>query len=119
MIGEHELVLAGMNVPDFLARVMNNESLVKLFISKFVEDENFARLSAAFAAGDAATAESACHTLKGMCGNMSLTRLFTGFQQQLAHLRAGAWEAAKACQAELSALHETAVQHLRAFLASR
>ncbi len=116
MTNEKELQLAGMDVASFLARIMNNEALVKLFVKKFVEDSNFALLEQAVEAGDLQAATSACHTLKGMCGNMSLTRLFELLQLQLAAFRGGENDKAVAMMTEIVPLYQTAISHMKAWL---
>ncbi len=118
MTNREELVLAGMDVEDFLARIMNNEALVSLFVSKFVADGSYGALCAAIAEGDMKAAEFACHTLKGMCGNLSLGRLFDLFVAQLALFRAGRGEEAVAMMADIAPAWEDALVHLRAWLAS-
>ena len=49
--------------------------LVEKFIGKFLEDASFQSLCSAMEAGDRAEAFRAAHTLKGVCANLSFTRL--------------------------------------------
>ena len=46
--------------------------------------------------GDAEAALAASHTLKGVCGNLSMTALFDLLTRQVAAFRAGDWEGAVA-----------------------
>lgn len=51
--------------------------LVEKFVGKFLEDKSYETLCRLIAAGDRAEAFRAAHTLKGVCANLSFTRLFT------------------------------------------
>ena len=50
--------------------------LVEKFVGKFLEDKSYETLCRQIAAGDRAEAFRAAHTLKGVCANLSFTRLF-------------------------------------------
>lgn len=54
-----------------------SDRLVKRFITKFLDDGSYAELSQAMAAGQRESAFRAAHTLKGVCANLSFTRLLT------------------------------------------
>ncbi len=111
-----ELTNAGMNVEEFLGRVMQNTALVKILVKKFLEDKNFEELVSAVGTGDMKAAELHCHTLKGMCGNMSLTELFNLFVDQLALFRAGDYAKAVALMPKISELYKNAEEHLNFWL---
>lgn len=81
---------AGIDVESALGRFMGNEMLLERFMKKFLEDSNFENLRKALAAKDLDAAISASHTLKGLCGNLSMTVLFDLFTKQVAVLRARA-----------------------------
>ena len=49
--------------------------LVEKFVGKFLEDKSYETLCRQIAAGDRAEAFRAAHTLKGVCANLSFTRL--------------------------------------------
>ncbi len=116
---ENELRLAGMDLPDLLRRLMGNEKLVGLFVKKFLEDGNYLQLQTAVARGDWAAAEHASHTLKGMCGNLSLKELFGLFDRQVRHLRAGETQQAAGMMTEITAAFEASAGHLKAWLAAQ
>ncbi len=111
------LTRAGMDVEGFLNRLMGNASLVRMFIQKFTEDKNCERLVAAFAAGDMHAAEMASHTLKGMCGNLSLTELYRLFTEQTNLIRAGAYGQAESMMPEITARFRQTIDGMKAFLA--
>lgn len=81
------LAAAGVGLEDALGRFMNNEGLLERFLKKFPEDGNYQKLTEAVAAGDWEAALTASHTLKGMCGNLSLTRLYQLFTDQVDLIR--------------------------------
>lgn len=66
---------AGNDVDDALARFMGNEAMYVKFLGKLAGDDSFDKLSAAFAAGDVKECFAASHTLKGVLGNLGLTKL--------------------------------------------
>ncbi len=111
-----ELTLAGIDTADLLNRLMNNQALVKVLVKKFLEDKTHETLLAAMDAGDLETAERASHTLKGMCGNMSLKHLFDLYMTQLTHFRQGRPEEAMAMRTEIDAAYHEATSHMRLWL---
>ena len=96
-----QLTDGGIDVNDALERFMGNEGLFERFLKKFADDENYEKLKAAVSEGDAETMLTASHTLKGVCGNLSMTELFTLFDHQVKELRAGNTEGAKALMNEI------------------
>ena len=114
---EQELILAGVDVKDMMARFMNNERLAKMIVGRFVQDTTYNQLCNAIAAGDMKAAEFACHTLKGICGNLSLKELFELFQEQLRLFRSGEAPRAVAMMAQLGPEYDRALTHLKQWLA--
>ena len=90
------LCAAGIDVEAALARMMGSEALLARLLKKFLDDANYAKLQDAVARSDAETALTASHTLKGVCGNLSMTALFDLLTRQVAAFRAGDWEGAVA-----------------------
>lgn len=97
---------AGIDVEDALGRFMGNEMLFSRFLKKFTEDANYEKLSQAIAAKDAEAAVAASHTLKGVCGNLSMTKLHELLTRQVAALRGGDWETASGLMPEISQAYE-------------
>lgn len=87
---------AGIDVSGALERFMGNDALLERFLNKFLSDANYEKLTAAMDAGDKETALTAAHTLKGVCGNLSMTELFDLLTKQVAAFRAEDWDGAKA-----------------------
>ena len=100
---------AGIDVDSALERFMGNEKLLDKFLGKFPADQNYTKLVEAIAAGDNDAALTASHTLKGVCGNLSMTALFELVNGQLAAMRAGQWEKAFAMMDEITPLYEKVV----------
>lgn len=116
---DRELVLAGVDVPDLLARFMNNTKLMKMIVGKFLEDQTYQKLCDAIAQGDMQAAEFACHSLKGVCGNLSLTKLFQQLQEQLRLFRAGDHHQAVAMMDSIVPEFENTIAHLKIWLAQQ
>lgn len=104
---------AGVDVDGALARLMGNEALLVRLLKKFPEDQNYAKLVSAMERGDAEAALAASHTLKGVCGNLSMTALFDLFARQVAALRAGQWQEAADMLAQIGPAYEKTVAAIR------
>ena len=90
------LCAAGIDVEAALARMMGSEALLARLLKKFLDDANCEKLHSAIAAGDREAALAAAHTLKGVCGNLSMTALFDLLTHQVTAFRADDWEGAVA-----------------------
>ena len=98
---KQRLTAAGIDLDGALERFMGNEALLERFLKRFLQDENEALLSAALTGGDLDGALAASHTLKGVCGNLSMTALFDLFSRQVTALRAGDVALAAGMMAEI------------------
>lgn len=65
-----------------------SQRLVEKFARKFPDDQSYAELTAAMAAGDHDVAFRAAHTLKGVAANLSFTRLRASASELTELLRA-------------------------------
>lgn len=81
------LALGGIQADDALERFMGSEALLVRFLKRFLEDSTYDSLRQAVEAGDWQQTLTASHTLKGMCGNLSMTELYDLFTRQVALLR--------------------------------
>ena len=104
---------AGIDTADALARFMGNEALLERFLKKFLDDPNYGALKAAMAMGDQAGAVTASHTLKGMCGNLSMSRLSALFTSQVALLRQDDMAGAAGLMPEIAQAYEEAAAAIR------
>ena len=107
------LAAAQIDVDSALDRMMGSEALLERFLNKFLADPNYAALCAAVERRDEAAALTASHTLKGVCGNLSMTELFAQLTAQVAEFRAGDWDAAAARMPAITAPYGRAVAAIR------
>ncbi|HIR52229.1 MAG TPA: Hpt domain-containing protein [Candidatus Onthovicinus excrementipullorum] len=98
MTEERKYILkqAGISVEEVLGRFMGNDALLERMLHKFLEDQTYAQLAEAMEQEDRDRAFQAAHTLKGVCGNLSMDRLFHLVSEQVELLRSGSWGAAQA-----------------------
>ena len=109
-----QLIDGGVDVDDALARFMGNEALLTRFLDKFPANENYGNLVAALADDRKEDAITACHALKGVCGNLSLTALFDLVNRQLIAMRADDWQTAAALMDDITAGYSAAVAAITA-----
>ena len=105
-----QLTDGGIDVNGALVRFMGNEGLFERFLKKFNDDENYGKLKEAVSNGDVENMITASHTLKGVCGNLSMTELFTLFDRQVKELRAGNTDSALALMSEIDEAYQKAMK---------
>ncbi len=72
---KERLINAGVDMPDALARFMDNEMLYGKFLKLFLADTSFSNLRESILNKDLKTAYSFAHTLKGVASNLSFRNL--------------------------------------------
>lgn len=107
------LVAAGIDTASALERMMGNEALLERFLKRFLDDTNFETLKKAIAENDQEAALTAAHTLKGLCGNLSMTVLFDLFTRQVAAFRGGDWAGAAAMMEDIAAAYDQVTAAIR------
>ena len=85
----------GGDYDEVIAR-LRSERLVQKFVLKFLDDRSFETLEAAMDGHDLETAFRAAHTIKGMCQNLSFTKLGKSSDELTEALRNGWGESAPA-----------------------
>ena len=65
-----------INLEDALKRMRGNATLYKRMVKLFIENKEFGELKIQLAQKDYAKAAETIHTIKGMTGNLSFTKLF-------------------------------------------
>lgn len=108
-----QLEAAGIDVASALERMMGSEALLERLLGKFLDDPQYPALRAALEAGDMERAVSAAHTLKGVCGNLSMTELYGLFTRQVDALRAGDLPLARGIMAEIAPAYEQVTAAIR------
>lgn len=114
MTDERKAILqaGGFNVDEAMNRFMNSEQLWIKFLKKFKADMSFRNLVEAIEEKDSEKAFAAAHTLKGITGNLAMTRFNALISEQTEHLRgeAGGMEAAAAMMPQITELYEDTVK---------
>lgn len=100
----------GIDADSLLERCMQNEPFMIRLLQKFLLDPTYVRLATAISSADMPTAEEAAHTMKGMCGNLSMDQLFQLLEQQLAALRAGDLEEGSRIMPAITHAYDAAVR---------
>lgn len=80
----------GANYEDVLGR-LTMERLVKKFLYKFADAKDMEELKSSLAAKDYETAFRMAHNLKGVCANLSITRLGASSSALCEELRGGSY----------------------------
>lgn len=107
-----------IDADSLLERCMGNEAFMIKLLEKFLQDATYARLDAALLAKDLATAREAAHTLKGLCGNLAMTRLFDLLDQQMQFLRAGNMSESRDMMPGIACAHAAAITAIETCLAA-
>ena len=111
-----QLIDAGVDVDSGMERFMGNKDLLMRFLRKFPGDDNYKNIISGLESGDYETAFRAAHTLKGLCGNLSLTKLQEIVSEQTELLRAEKWEEAKALMPQVTEVYNTTSEKLAPLL---
>lgn len=98
---------AGVDVVSGLERFMGNEALFERFFRRFMDDKSYAELVDAISCKDTERAFTAAHTLKGVCGNLSMVRMEKLVGSQVEALRAGDFISASNLMPDISAAYES------------
>lgn len=84
-----KLVNAGIDPESAIERFMGNEALYLKFLLRFPDDENYQNLCRFIEQQDCKNAFIAAHTLKGVCGNLSIKSMEDILKKQVEYLRNG------------------------------
>ena len=96
-----------------------SDSLIKRFITKFLDDSSYSELCRALEEGQREEAFRAAHTLKGVCANLGFDRLMTSVSALTELLRpevSGIPEEAVFMMNEVKHDYEMTVGAIRAYL---
>lgn len=84
-----KLESVGINVEEALERFSGVEELFERFLKKFIDDPEFNTLETSLNEADFETAFTACHTMKGVVGNLSIIPLYKIVFEETELLRNG------------------------------
>jgi len=96
---------------------LHGDRLVKKFILKFLDDPSYALLRSSMEERNCEEAFRAVHTIKGMCQNLSFSRLQASASALCEALRHGWTPEAEPLFAQVSADYETTAAAIRAYQA--
>lgn len=103
-----ELLLeAGIEPDSAIERFMGNEVLYMKYLLRFTEDQNYQSLCEAVDRGACKEAFVAAHTLKGVCGNLSITGMEGILREQVEYLRNNELENAENMMIQLKKAYDT------------
>ncbi len=106
------LAAYGIDTTDAMDRMDDDADLYKKLALKYLNNTNFVDLTAAMEVKDYDTAYNAAHTLKGVAGNLSFTKLYHIASSVCEALRQGESQAAETMMPDLKAAHEKVVEGL-------
>lgn len=104
----------GGDYEDVLSRLRSEQMAVK-YVIKFLDDGNFNILLRAMEEGTQEEAFRAAHTIKGMCQNLSFTRLANSSSLITEALRSGDMDSAKVMLGSVREDYERTAQAIRTF----
>lgn len=78
----------GLDIESARRRFLGNRALFEKFLFRFPEDQNYAKIMEAVKANQIEDAFTAAHTLKGLCGNLSLSKLYEKVSEVTERFRA-------------------------------
>ncbi len=112
---KQDLIDWGVNWKDLEDRFMNNEALIERFMFKFLNDKSFSLLTDELNNGNTEEAFKACHTLKGVTGNLSLD----GFKEPVIELtellRAGKTEGSSQLYEQIKEKYDPLIEILNKY----
>ena len=94
---------------------LRREQTVEKFLFKFLEDTSYALLQTSVTDGRYDEAFRAAHTLKGICQNLSFTKLYTSSSRMTEAFRAGENEQAVAGMPQLTADYQQTIHAIAAY----
>lgn len=103
---KEKLLSAGIEPESAVERFMGNEALFIKFLLRFENDENYFKLCEAMKENDCQNAFVAAHTLKGVCGNLSIKKMEALLRDQVEFLRRGDFEKARELMDHLQGEYE-------------
>ena len=91
-----------------------NETFIKKFVLKFLDDTSYVNLKEALATGNVEEAFRAAHTLKGVCLNLGFDNLYKASSAITELFRAGEFAGAKEAFEEVEKQYNITVNAIKA-----
>lgn len=109
----------GINTDSAVERFMGNEALYVKMLKKFLDDRTFEKLAEAVSQNSGKEALEASHTLKGICGNLSIEKLFDLFSNQVVLMRADKWDEAYAMMTGITETYNNVTETLKSWISAQ
>lgn len=103
----------GIDTDKAVERFVGNAALYSKMLKKFIDDGTFEKLVKAVSAHSNTEAFEASHTLKGLCGNLSIDRLFKLFSEQVVLMRTDKWNEAYDMMTEITQTYNETLDVLK------
>lgn len=113
---KEQLEALGINVDSALTRFMGLETLLIKSLTLFASDTTIETLKTAMQNNDAQSAYNAVHTIKGICGNLSMDALFLQAAKLCELLSAQDTETAKAKVPEFIQNYEAMLEGIKKWM---
>jgi HPt (histidine-containing phosphotransfer) domain-containing protein len=105
-----------IDIESGLRRVAGSAKIYAKILNSFLATEEFNKLAANLVAGDLEAATATAHGIKGISGNLSLTKLYNETVSFEAKLKQGVYESAE--KETLDAIMEKTREYLKILLAA-
>lgn len=102
-----KLLDAGINPDSAVERFMGNEALYMKYLLRFTDDDSYQKICRSMENEDCKGAFAAAHTLKGVCGNLSITGMEQLLREQVEYLRSGDLKKAQNMMGQLEEEYES------------
>lgn len=102
----------GIDYDDAMDRFGGNADLFKRLALKYLDDDRFARLTAAMQVDDFDEAYRQAHSLKGTAGNLSFAKLYNVTSEICINLREGEYAAAQSFMPDIALAHKRVIDAL-------
>lgn len=110
-----KLASYGIDFPDAMERMDDDEALYERLAFKYLNNTNYVDLVAAMEAKAYEDAYEAAHTLKGVSGNLSFSKLYKVSAAVSDALYQGEYQAAEQMMPDVKAAHEKVIEGLVAW----
>ena len=108
-----KLIETGVDVDEAMERFMGHYPLLEKFLKRFHEDENYNKLCKSIAENNVEEAFRSAHTLKGVCANMSMNRLYKVVGEVVEALRDNDLDGAKRLMPDLTNDYKKVIADLK------
>ena len=96
---------------------LRSENLVQKFVIRFLSDPSYELLCTSMESGNYQEAFRAAHTIKGVCQNLSFTKLYSSSAQLCEALRDGLHPGAPALKEQVDADYRQTIDAIRTYQA--